>query len=349
MMDPIAFLKSRESWLTFESRLVRHDLREWIVLTGDRLLVSLLGFIILGIVFVSIVFSGLVPLQKETPVLFLLFALIGANFTLIAIVTSLSQFALSRHLESPGEIRDKMEATLAYREDVGETIRQNVMPINPDTFFLALYHNVNDELDVLDTFQSQGRTKQAREELAELITGLQLHTDYVIDVLHHPASGMKHALFTSLTTDYENFVHRTWYLQSEHADEFTDRAAEPLTRLAETLEHIEVASRMFKTAFIESEVSELSRFLLYVGLPVQLLAVIVMLLYSAPGSEPPVSVSLLKVLIPAVLTAGFTPFLILSSYVIRLTVVARRTAENFPFSSRLEGSVAMGDEFSRNL
>lgn len=54
----------------------------------------------------------------------------------------------------------------------------------------------------------------------------------------------------------------------------------------------------------------------------------------------------LSVLVPTVLVAGFTPFLILRSYIVRLTVVARWTADNFPFSSQLRQTVALRDAFT---
>jgi hypothetical protein len=52
------------------------------------------------------------------------------------------------------------------------------------------------------------------------------------------------------------------------------------------------------------------------------------------------------VVVPAVLTAGFAPFLVLASYVVRLTIVARRTADTFPFNSQLRNPVALREEFS---
>jgi len=346
--DPDGAAADRRSWLAFEAELLRHDPLEWAVLTGDRVLVSLLGLAPLAATFALIVGSGLAPLREETPVLFLLFALIGANFTLIAIVTSLSQFVLGRRMESPGEIRGKIRETVSYREDVGDTIDRSLAPVTPDAFFLVLYRNARSELVELERLSVEARTRRARGELDTLVSGLRIHADYVVDLLGRPESGLKHALFTSLTADYESYVHRTWYLRTEHADEFTDRVADPLDRLTETLKHIEVASRMFRTVFIESEVAELSRYLLYVGLPVQLAAVVVMLLYTVPGSEPPLTPGLLSVIVPAVLTAGFVPFLVLTSYVVRLTVVARRTADVFPFSSQLGHTVTLDEEFGED-
>ena len=334
----------RESWLAFEVRLFRHDAREWLVLTGDRVAVATVTFLVLVMILAAIIASGMVPLRNETPVLFLLFALIAANFTLIAIVTSLSQFVLGRRLESPGEIREKMEETIEYREAVGRTIGERVMPVRPDVFLLHLFQHTRTELDRLDELQSEGRTKFAREELETLVNDLTDHCDYVIDVLTSPSSGVKHALFVSLSANYENAVHQAWILQTERSDEFTEEAAERLEGLANTLQHIEVASRVVKTVFIESEVAELSRFLLYVGFPAQLAAVALTLLYTVPAWQLPLPMPVLRVVVPAVIAAGFAPFLLLSSYVVRLTVVARRTADTFPFSSQLTSTLAVRDK-----
>ncbi|MFB6117919.1 hypothetical protein [Halosegnis sp.] len=331
------------TWLGFEVELLRHDPIEWVLLTGDRVLVAALGLLLLSGVLAAIIILGGVPFRKETPVLFLLFALIAANFTLIAIVTSLSQLVLGRRLESPGEIRRKIDETIDYREEVGAAVGRSVVPVRPDAFLLALYRDVDRLLETLETQQSEGRTRLAREELAELTVNLRSHCSYVTDVLRRPASGVKHALFVSLDADFETAVYRAWHLQWEHADEFAEGAAEPLARLAETLQHIEVAGRLFKTVFIESEIAELSRFLLYVGIPVQLAAVGLTLAYTAPGAGPPLAPSTLRVVVPMVIVAGFAPFVLLSSYVVRLTVVAGRTADSFPFSSQLSTGVALRD------
>jgi hypothetical protein len=72
-----------------------------------------------------------------------------------------------------------------------------------------------------------------------------------------------------------------------------------------------------------------------------------MLLYSTADGRPALAQSTVDVVVPAVLVAGFAPFFVLSSYIVRLTVVARRTAENFPFSSQLKNTLALRDERPR--
>ncbi|MBB6645112.1 hypothetical protein [Halobellus ruber] len=337
---------NRWARLTFEIELFRYSPREWLLMSGNRVFVAVLEFLLLVGVLAGLVGSGLVPLREETPVLFLLFALVAANFTLIAIVTSLSQFVLSRRLETPGEIRRKIDDTIDYREELGRSIGESVIPVQPDAFLLMLFQHASTQIDILGERGLEGRTRFAREELNRLVTELGEHCDYVISVLNRPSSGVKHALFVSLSADYETAVYQAWHLQWEHADEFTEEAAEPLARLAGTLQHIEVASRLFKTVFIESEVSELSRYLLYVGLPAQLAAVTLTLVYTA-GSGLPLPAPTLRVVVPAVIAAGFAPFLLLSSYVVRLTVVAHRTADTFPFSSYLSDAITATEEHDR--
>ena len=147
----------RESRLTFEFELLRYNPLEWLLMTGDRVVVALLGFLLLVTVLAGLVGSGLVPFREETPVLFLLFALIAANFTLIAIVTSLSQFVLGRRLETPGEIRQKIDDTIDYREEVGRSIGEGVIPVRPDAFLLMLFRQARTELDILSDRQLEGR------------------------------------------------------------------------------------------------------------------------------------------------------------------------------------------------
>lgn len=334
------------SWLLFEFSLLLNGPWEWIIVTGNRLLVSIFQLVLLAGMLLVVMSLGFIPLEAETPILFLLFALITANFTLISIITSLSQFLLGRELESPNEIRAEMAETISYREDISKTINQPVMPVKPAIFFLFLFASVRDDLESLEQLSSQARTKRAHDELEDLIAGFQAHTDQVVELLEHPVSELKHALFTSVNADYENHAHQAWHLQMEHSDEFTDQVTEQLDQLTDKLEHIVVATRMFQTTFIESEVAELSRLLLYIGLPVQFSSVIVMLLYTAPASVPLVSSATLTVVIPAVLVAGFVPFLLLSSYIIRLTIIAQRMADKFPFNSQLSDAVVRPNTFT---
>jgi len=319
----------------------REHAREWLLLTGDRLLVSALLLAVVAAAAVAAVASGAVPLVGTQPVLFVLFALVSGNFTLVTIVVSLNQFVLTRHLESPDEIRRRMDEMLGYRREVGEASARTVLPITPSGFLEVLFHTLAREGRDLAREAPEVDDETAQAAMQHLADELAGHTTYVIDLLEDTPSGAQPALFTTLNASYAAYIHLAFYLESEHAGALTDEAASLLGDVVRSLEQIDVARRSFKTVFIQSELASLSRRLLYIGLPVQILTVLLMLSFSTPaGDGPPRAV--LSVVIPTVVVLGFAPFVILTAYILRLSTVAQRTAAMYPFTDE---PAAVGDSF----
>ena len=323
-----------ESWwdrAKTEWRVFRHGPTEWVLLSGNRLIVSVAILVGIYVLLELAVVSGLTPLQEETSMLFVLFALISGNFTLIAIVVSLSQFVLARHLESPGEIREKIDDMIRYRQEVGETAQRSVIPISPSQFFLTLFESIRRELRSLDQRDPAVEGEELQTELNSVITGLDDHAEYVIDILKRPETGLRHALYVTLSADYEDYIHAVWSIQADQTDRLSESAATALDKLVKTLEQVDIARRSFKSVFIQAELAALSRLLLLIGLPIVVLLIVVMLMFSA-GTRPLVGDEFLWVSFPIVVTLGLGPIVLLAGYIIRLATVARRTATLYPFS-----------------
>jgi hypothetical protein len=319
--------------------LKRHP-REWFLLNGNRLAVTGFGLLVVSATIWTAVTTGLVPLERETPVLFLLFALISGNFTLITIVVSISQFVLSRHLESPGEIREKTDEMVQYRREVGATTNQRVVPVAPSAFVLMLFRTIAHRVEALSAELTTGSVAEGTvdeavsSELDGLVTGLGEHVEYVIALLSRPSTGLNHALFTTLNASYEQDIYDAWRLRTEHAETLPDEAVDALDDLVESLEQVDVARRVFKTVFIQSELATLSRTLLYIGVPVQVATVVLMLLFTGSG-EWTTAPATLRLVIPTIVTVGFAPILLLTAYILRLATVARRTASMYPFTNQI--------------
>jgi hypothetical protein len=313
--------------------------REWFLLSGNRLAVTGFGLLVVSAAIWTAVTTGLTPLERETPVLFLLFALISGNFTLITIVVSISQFVLSRHLESPGEIREKMDEMLQYRREVGATTDRRVVPVAPAEFALLLFRTVAHRVEALSAELTTGSVAEGTvddevgSELDELVTGLGDHVEYVIALLSHPTTGLNYALFATLNASYEQDIYDAWRIRTEHAETLPDEAVDALDALVESLEQVDVARRVFKTVFIQSELAALSRTLLYIGVPVQVVTVVLMLLFT--GSGWTTAPATLRLVIPTIVTVGFAPILLLTAYILRLATVARRTASMYPFTNQV--------------
>lgn len=331
----------RKDWKNTMPRLSVdwHDLTpdsQWWLLSGNRFLITgiILGLVLLGLW--GAVGSGLIPLRKRTATLYLLFALISGNFTLIAIVVSLSQLILTQHLESPDEIQEKVANILTYRQDVSETIHQSEIPITPARFFLMLFRSIHQDVRSLDSQEWALDDEQARRDLDELVTDLSEHSTDVIDLLEASETGLMNALFTTLNENYATYIHTIWYIQSEHEEHLSDSTNETLTQIVEIIEHIDVARRIFKTSFIQSELTSLSRRLLYIGLPALIGMVVVILLFTAP-TETPVSRTFLSVIIPLVVTGGLAPIVVLAASILRLATLAGQDTAMYSFTTSFDG------------
>lgn len=316
-------------------RVSEHRPLEWFLLTGSRLHVSIVLLLVVACAVWGAVLTGLAPLRERTPMLYLLFALVSGNFALITIVVSLSQFVLARHLESPDEIRDRMNEMVGYRREVGEVARQQVLPVTPSGFLTVLFHSIGRRVHDIRSRSDSVADERARERIAELASGLESHVDHVVDLLDASNGGVKTALFATLNTSYAPYIYGAWHLQSEHRADIPDDANDALDGLVRGLEQVEVARRFFKTVLIQSELASLSRLLLYVGLPVQLATVVIMLLFTATSGVG-VSTPVLSVAIPLVVTLGFAPIVLLAAFILRLATVAQRTAAMYPFTSDSE-------------
>jgi hypothetical protein len=312
--------------------VLRYRPLEWFLLSGNRLVVSMALLAVVAAILWGVVLTGLAPLTERTPILFLLFALIGGNFTLIAIVVSISQFVLSRHLESPGEIREQMQEIVGYRQEVGELTEERVLPVTPSGFFLLLFRSIQRDVRTLESREWVSDDDALRDEIEELMTDLADHAEYVIELLEGRDDGIRYALFATLNRNYSGYFYHAYRLRAEYDQTLSEAVADTLTGLERHIEQIDVARRYLKTVLIQSELSSLTRLLLYIGPPVQIVSVVLMLLFTATESSL-VSRPVLAVVIPIVVTAGFAPFALLTAYILRLATVVQRTAVMYPFTT----------------
>jgi hypothetical protein len=316
----------------------------WVLVTGNRLVVAAGLLAGVAALLLGVVWSGLVPLVERDPTLFLLFALIGGNFTLITIVVSISQFVLARHLESPGEVREQMREVISYRQEVSDVTEESVVPVTQSGLLELLFRSLDREIEHLrETDWLDSETARGDPEITEevdvgarrLLTELSSHVTRVRTLLEERNIAAEYTLLLVLDTDYSRYFSGAYRVRAAFGDSLPPSLDESLTRLERHIEQVDVARRYFKTVFIQSELASLSRLLLYVGVPVQFVSVVLMLLFTAPAS-PAISAPVLEVVIPIVVTAGFLPIVVLTVYILRLATLVRRTAAMYPFTTRVD-------------
>ncbi|WP_135824080.1 hypothetical protein [Halorussus ruber] len=98
------------------------------------------------------------------------------------------------------------------------------------------------------------------------------------------------------------------------------------------LRQIDVARQYFKTLFMQSELASLSRILLSVGVPAEIVSTMMLVAAAGPsaqtfyGGVPPL-------LLAATVAVGFAPLAVLFAFVLRIATVAQRTAAITPFTT----------------
>jgi len=323
------------NWVAAEAALLRDRPVDWFLLSGDRLVVSagLLGLV--AVVVWWPVLAGLAPLSLRTPILYLLFALISGNFTLITIVVSISQFVLARHLESPGEAREQMREIVGYRQEVSEVTQERVVPVTPTGFLLVLFRSIERDVDRLRGREWDESQADLAADVEELVRDLSAHVAYVLDLLEGNHGGVRHALFATLQMNYSRYFYGAYRLRADYGDALPEVVEADLRRIERDVEQVDVARRYFKTVLIQAELSSLSRLLLFIGIPVLAATVVLMLLFTAEAGVA-LSPDVLAVVIPLVVTVGFAPIVLLTAYILRLATVVHRTAAMYPFTTRFE-------------
>lgn len=322
--------------LTVEWYDLRHYPRWWLLLSGNRLLIA--GGILL-VVFAGFwagVLSGLFPFESQTATLYLLFALTSGNVTLITIVVSLNQLIVTRHLESPSDINEEMNNMRTYRQQVSDTIDRSVTPVRPAAFFLLLFRSLEQDLSSFEDQEWPFEDDSAQRDFEATFADLNDHIRSITELLEESEAGLIFALFTTLSVDYERYIQTIWRLQTEHEEQLPAATGETIERIRQTIEHIGVARRIFKTTYIQSELASLSRRLLYIGLPV-LVGVMGFMLTFTASAQASVGPTVLSVAIPLLVTAGLAPIVVLATSVLRLATLTGQDTAMYSFVSSFEG------------
>ncbi|WP_249038868.1 hypothetical protein [Haloterrigena salifodinae] len=106
------------------------DLKQWILLDGNRFLLAAVLAAAFALALLSLTISNLAPLADPQSLFDAFSGLISGNFTLITVVVSINQLLLSRELKSPGELESEIEETADYREVV-ESVTNRPVPAEP--------------------------------------------------------------------------------------------------------------------------------------------------------------------------------------------------------------------------
>jgi len=324
---------------TMAGRIDQSRAKIWILMDGDRWVVA--GGLFAG-VYLALVGIGVAsPASLEShivaadPLDSLFQAYVSAIITGVTLVVTLNQLVLSQELGPLGDQRERMDGAMGFVEDVEDALEAEVTPAEPSSFFEVLLDGVRDRAHRLRDVVGDTGDAALESRVDEYVDGVSRNAEIVDQRLDDAEFGTFDLLSAVLNFNYSRKIFDARRLRADHDDALTDEADAAFEDLLEALGFFGPAREHFKTLYFQWELVNLSRAMLYAGIPA-LMVVSSMVLYydarTAPGATLGISNDVLVVsLAVAVATA---PFLLLLSFILRIATVAKRTLAIGPFVLR---------------
>ncbi|NHN49940.1 hypothetical protein G9464_20430 [Halostella sp. JP-L12] len=333
-------------------RLSEGGPRQWFLVTGNRMVVALAMLVAVAVALValgSVRTLEMRTLLTETTTIQTLFTtLLSGIILLVSIVVSVNSIVLSQELTSIEQQQGRIESSMEFRRSIGKYVSEGVAPTTPPAFLEVLLDAVSERVDELQAACSDVPDDALRADVDAFAQKVQTHVDEVETRLEGEASGTADILLAGLSYDYSWQLYAIRQIRAEHEDAFPPAASETVDELLDLLKQFATGRGYFKTLYYEQEFANLSTALLYVSLPAIVFMSYVLLALDA-AQIPDVrifSIDALLVYVIFAYTVALAPYIVFTSFLIRSTVVARRTLGAGPFVVRHDTVNVQGDTSS---
>ncbi|MCU4971935.1 hypothetical protein OB955_04180 [Halobacteria archaeon AArc-m2/3/4] len=312
---------------TMRERADESRVKLWLLLGANRLIVtgvlsaSFFVLFMLG----AVVDPTLSDMLEERAVIESLFAsMIGALITGVTLVVTISQLIVSQENGPLGEQRQRMSETMDVREYVTELVGKPA-PADPSAFLRSIVDVTQTRADHLrDTVE--GGDPDLQDEVDEFVDSLTGNADTVREQLEGAKFGSFDVVYASMNYNYAWKIFQIERLEDDYEDVLDEDQQEALDELRTSLVMFGPAREHIKTLYFQWELIDLSRLILYVAIPALLISGMMMTFVDAstvPGST--LGTENLLWLVGLTFTITLVPFLMLTSYVMRIATAAKRT------------------------
>lgn len=320
-MDELTVMQSGRQYM---ARFV-----QWFLVSGDRLYVTLVMLVGVGVAFLVAGLSGIASVTMAGRVMWYLNGTVNGLLTLIPITVGVNQIVLSHEFGSIQDLYDRRTDITEFRERVEERTGTTVVSPHASSFFETLLTSISDTASTIRDQSGRFQTEGMRDELAELGESVVEETNRVNDNLAAKDANMLRTLLLMLSYDDSYQYHETRRLQVQLSDCGAESLDE-LERLNELFVEVDAARQFLKTVVVERQLARLSRLLIYSGIPAVVVAAIAIFSYRDIAGLT-VSHPLLVVIAGTIIVVTLVPLAILAAFVLRVATIALQTATYGPF------------------
>lgn len=293
-------------------------LRWWVLLSGDRRLVTLASLVV-GYVLVGPIGHGVLPGGAHTDqadaTVPLLTTMLSGTFLIFSIVVSVNSLFVSGEQSPLDQQFGRIQSVVEFRRQLETVVETDHVPADPSRLvrtvsgeILARAQRLEDEVHTVDT--------EVRGNVSAYVESLSAETGRMNAALEDADSTVA-VTIAMMNYNHDRQINDLRRLRAEHSDHLSEAADEAIDELLRLLQYFAAARQYFKTLYTKTEFASLSRWLVLVSLP----SVAVVATYLHYVSLVPES----HLVVAAVEAVAFAPFLLVASYVLRVTTVSRRT------------------------
>lgn len=314
------------------------QLTRWLLLEANRLAAT---GILMAVTFVSILAAGSVwtfeirrLLTETEAVQTVLNTFLGGVILLVSIVVSINSIFLSYDITPVGAQESRIEGTIEFRRELDQIVGSDESPTDPASFLQVMAEAIQERAEAMKAV-----TEDADQELAG---DIEAHVESILETADSLEEALNRTegaefgiLWLGFESDYGSFINRTRNLASRYHDTSVE-STDQFDDMIQVFELFATGQEYFKTLYYSREISELSRTLLIISLPSILITAVMILAINA-GLLPNIQVfdlSPLLMFVAATFTIALAPYLVLTSYMLRVATVANRTAKIGPFTLR---------------
>ncbi|WP_336365450.1 hypothetical protein [Halalkalicoccus salilacus] len=245
--------------------------------------------------------------------------------TAVTLVVTISQLVLAQELGPLGDQRERMDGELSFREDVEELLG-TASPPEPNTFLRVLIDLSSDKAERLRDSVASNDDNEFREDVQQFSDNLVTNAELVNEQLRDVQFGNFAIMQASLDYNYSWHMYELRRIRKEHADALTDEQRTVLDELNAVLQFFAPAREHIKSLHFEADLVNLSRQILYIGLPALAIAA-GMGFFADAGMVPGATLGIDNVtwVVSGAFTITALPLLLLAAYIFRLTTLAKRT------------------------
>lgn len=314
-----------------------HDrVRLQVLLNVNR--VALTGALTAGVFVCFLLVGSATPFRRFMlemgPTRYMFQALVGALITGVTLVVTITQLVLSQEIGPLGGQRERMSDSLAFRGDV-EDVFGAISPPEPEAFLQALIDNSRQKAESFQATVEGHQNGDLEDRVDQFVDHLSGHADEVAETLEGRTFGEYAVVEAALDYNYSEKIYQARRIRDQYGEDLSEEQRRALLELLHVLSFFGPAREYIKTLYLQWELVDLSRYIIYTTIPA-LVVTGSMALYLSPSMFPGATLGVddLVWVVSAGVTAGFVPFLLLSTYVLRLATIAKRTLAIGPFILR---------------